>query len=193
MEIVSRWQLIPQMTLVDSYPTHPKMIQTFVQNAQKLLAKEKYDHFVFSYHGLPERQLRKASSYCRLGDCCDSLCTENRLCYRAQCFETSRALAQGLGLEPHQYSVCFQSRLGKDPWIQPYTEDVVIDLAKRGIKRVLAFSPAFVADCLETILEVGETYKENFEKAGGEHWQLVESLNTEDLWVEAVRDMILEA
>ncbi|WP_027002587.1 ferrochelatase [Hugenholtzia roseola] len=193
MEIVSKWQLIPQMTLVDSYPTHPKMIQTFVQNAQKLLAQEQYEHFVFSYHGLPERQLRKASSYCRLGNCCDSLCAENRLCYRAQCFETSRALAQGLGLESHQYSVCFQSRLGKDPWIQPYTEDVVIDLAKRGIKRVLAFSPAFVADCLETTLEVGETYKENFEEAGGEHWQLVESLNTEALWVEAVRDMILEA
>jgi ferrochelatase len=85
---------------------------------------------------------------------------------------------------------CFQSRLGNDPWIKPYTEDVIKELAAKGIKKVLVFSPAFVADCLETIVEVGEEYKEKFEELGGEEWELVPSLNSNDTWVDCVADLV---
>jgi ferrochelatase len=114
----------------------------------------------------------------------------NQHCYRAQCFETSRLLASALGIREDQYTVSFQSRLGKDPWIRPYTDDVITQLAGKGIKSVLAFSPSFVADCLETTIEVGEEYKELFEKNGGKHWQLVESLNNHPLWIETLTDIV---
>jgi len=115
---------------------------------------------------------------------------ENHYCYRSACYETSALIAKELGIPESQYTVCFQSRLGKDPWIQPYTEDVVEELAKQGVKRVLAYSPAFVADCLETTLEVGEEYKEQFEEMGGEHWQLVESLNDMPEWIDTLMDIL---
>ena len=102
-------------------------------------------------------------------------------------------MAKGLGLSPDQYTVAFQSRLQsrlRDPWLQPYTDEVLKEFPAKGIKNVLAFSPAFVADCLETTIEVGEEFKELFEEAGGEHWQLVPSLNTHPLWVSAVTEMI---
>ena len=99
-------------------------------------------------------------------------------------------LVKELGLREGQYTTCFQSRLGKDPWIKPYTDDVIKELPGKGIKSVLAFSPAFVADCLETTIEVGEEYKEMFVEAGGTDWQLVESLNDSEIWVEALEDMV---
>jgi len=156
--------------------------------------EENWDHFVFSYHGLPERQIKKGSTdgYCQLGKCCYSYHQKNHFCYRAQCFETTRQLADGLGIPKEKYSVCFQSRLGKDPWIQPYIDDVVEELPKEGKKKVLAFSPAFVTDCLETNIEIGEEYKEEFEENGGEHWQLVESLNTHEAWVYCLKEMVLK-
>ncbi len=192
MEIVRGWQLIPKMTFVDNFHEHPMFLDAFAERGRQHLEKEDYDEVIFSYHGLPERQIRKGDSTgtCLKGDCCATLHPENRLCYRAQCFATSRDLAQRLGLQPHQYTVCFQSRLGADTWLQPYTEDVIKDLIKRGKKRVLAFSPAFVADCLETTIEIGEEYREEFEKLGGEHWQLVESLNDDPRWVETLHDLV---
>jgi len=102
-------------------------------------------------------------------------------------------LVKELGLKEGTYTTCFQSRLGKETWVQPYTEDLVEELAKKGIKKVLAFSPAFVADCLETTIEVGEEYKELFEEKGGEHWELVESLNDSDNWVELLADLARKA
>ncbi len=192
--IVSKWQIIPKMILIDTYAENDKMIQTFAQLAQKYLQHHDFEHFIFSYHGLPERQIRKGDSTqkCLTDDCCDQLTPQNRLCYRAQCFATSRKLAEKLHISDKKYTVCFQSRLGKTPWIKPYTEDVIMDLTQKNVKNVLAFSPAFTSDCLETTIEVGQEYKEIFEQNGGEHWELVESLNTEVLWVEAIKEMILE-
>lgn len=192
--IVSKWQIIPKMVFIDTYAENDKMIQTFAQLGDKCRQKQDYEHFIFSYHGLPERQIRKGdvTGRCLTGDCCAQLTVENKLCYRAQCHATSRKLANKMKLQPKDYTVCFQSRLGKDPWIKPYTEDVILELTSRKIKSVLAFSPAFTSDCLETTVEVGQEYKEIFEENGGEHWELVESLNTEPLWVEAVKDIILE-
>ncbi|QNF33282.1 ferrochelatase [Adhaeribacter swui] len=193
MEIVKDWWIVPDITFISSFCDDPLFIQAFAVLGRKYLEKEPYDHVVFSYHGIPERHVLKGSvnNYCKLGSCCDTYHKMNRYCYRAQCFSTSRLLAKELNLTEDQYSVTFQSRLGKDPWLKPYTDMLLQDLPAQGKKRVLAFSPAFVADCLETTIEVGSEFKEMFEKAGGEHWQLVESLNSSPLWVEAVKQMVL--
>lgn len=193
MEIVKDWQIIPDIKFTSQFLEEELFIDTIVDRGRTYMAKEQYDHFVFSYHGLPERQIRKGSvgNQCQLGGCCNKFHERNRFCYRAQCFHTTRLIADKLGIPSDKYTVCFQSRLGKDPWIKPYTEDVLHDLAASGVKKVLAFSPAFVSDCLETTIEVGETYQENFLHAGGERWDLVDSLNTDEKWVECLKTMIL--
>ncbi|MGL1889408.1 MAG: ferrochelatase [Reichenbachiella sp.] len=189
--IVSQWQIIPEIEFINQFLRHDKFLDTIANNAKVLMKGQEYDHFLFSYHGLPERQIYKAEiNKCNLGDCCNSCEDENIYCYRAQCFETTRLLAQKLELKERQVTTCFQSRLGKDPWIKPYAEDSLKALAGSGIKKVLVFSPAFVADCLETTLEVGETYQEEFIEAGGETWDLVPSLNVDPLWVECVSDLV---
>ena len=193
MKQLGRWQLIPKVTFIDRYPDNAKMIGVFAELGRKYMNEHKFDHVIFSYHGLPQRQLRRADKECCQTNCCEPFTQRNRLCYRSQCVQTSRLLAAQLGLAESDYTISFQSRLGNDPWIQPYTEDVIRELVKQGKKSVLAFSPSFVADCLETIEEIGEEYKEVFEEEGGEHWQMVESLNTHPRWVEAVKQMIIEA
>jgi ferrochelatase len=192
MEIVKDWQIIPNIKFTSQFFDHDLFLATVAAQGQKWMEHENYDHFVFSYHGLPERQIVKGSvgTYCQLGSCCDAIGDQNRFCYRAQCFETTRLIAERLGISESQYTVCFQSRLGRAEWIKPYTEDVLHKLAERGVKKVLAFSPAFVSDCLETTIEVGETYKEDFIEAGGERWDLVPSLNVEPTWVDCLEDLI---
>ncbi|MBC6410234.1 MAG: ferrochelatase [Ekhidna sp.] len=193
MEFAKEWQVIPNIKFTAQFLEEELFIETIVDQGKALTDKDQYDHYVFSYHGLPERQIRKASygKYCQLGKCCGTLNEHNRYCYRAQCFETTRLVAAGLNIPEEQYTVCFQSRLGKDPWVKPYTEDVLKELAEKGIKKVLAFSPAFVSDCLETTIEVGEMYQEEFIHAGGEKWDLVPSLNKEDKWVECLKQMVV--
>ncbi|MGK7393034.1 MAG: ferrochelatase [Candidatus Cyclobacteriaceae bacterium M3_2C_046] len=193
MEIVKDWEVIPAMHFVDKFFEHPLFIKAFAQRAQKHMEQEDFDFFIFSYHGLPQRQIKKASkdNYCRLGSCCNTYNKKNQFCYRAQCFETSRLLARKLGIPSDKFAVTFQSRLGKDPWIQPYTDDYLKQLAQNGIKKVLAFSPSFIADCLETTIEVGEEFKEEFYQAGGEVWQLVESLNDLPIWITCLKDLVL--
>ena len=193
MNIVQGWQIIPHIKFTSQFLENELFIKAVIARGEKLKERKKYDHYVFSYHGLPQRQIRKGSygNYCRLGACCNALNEHNRYCYRAQCFETTRRVAKGLGIIEKDYTVCFQSRLGKDPWVEPYTEEVVKKLAHNGKKKVLAFSPAFVSDCLETTIEVGMTYCEDFKKEGGEKWVLVPGLNTEDPWVECLKELVL--
>ncbi|MEQ6168548.1 ferrochelatase [Ekhidna sp. MALMAid0563] len=193
MEITKQWQIIPEIKFTSQFLEEELFIETICDQGKTLMAKESYDHFVFSYHGLPERQIRKGSygDYCQLGSCCDTLNEHNRYCYRAQCFETTRLVTTKLGIKEEDYTVCFQSRLGKDPWVKPYTEDVLKELAKNGTKKVLAFSPAFVSDCLETTIEVGQEYHEEFIEAGGEVWDLVPSLNKEEKWVECLKQLAI--
>jgi ferrochelatase len=194
MEIVREWWVIPSINFISSFCDDPGFIKAFAELGRQHMAQDNYDHVIFSYHGLPERQVLKGSDhgYCKLGACCNSYNKRNKYCYRAACFATSRLLAAELGLSEDQYTVSFQSRLLKDPWLQPYTDEVLKTLPGKGIKKVLAYSPAFVADCLETTIEVGEEFREMFEHAGGEKWQLVESLNSNPMWVEAVKEMILQ-
>jgi ferrochelatase len=187
--------IIPELEFICQYPDDEGMIKTFAMMGKKYMENMQYDKVIFSYHGLPERQIRKSSidGYCQLNaKCCATYHTKNQFCYRAQCFLTSRKLAEALGLKEDQYSVFFQSRLGKDPWIQPYAEDEIKRMAKEGIKKILIFSPAFTADCLETTLEVGDEFKELFIEEGGEEWQLVESLNSQDMWVESLKNMVMK-
>ena len=192
MEIVKEWQVIPEIKFTSQFFEEELFLDTIVDNAKNLMGETEYDHFLFSYHGIPERQVTKSSigDYCQFGDCCSTITDKNRYCYRAQCFETTELLAKKLELSKEKYSVTFQSRLGKTPWIQPYTDEALEELAEKGVKKVLAFSPAFIADCLETTVEVGETYQEDFKKAGGEQWDLVPSLNAEDKWVDCLKRIV---
>lgn len=198
MTHLKNWQTFPGLAFVNDFYWHPTFIKAWVERAKPYLARGKYDYYVFSYHGVPARQIRKSDSsgIClSMSDssqvgCCACISERNVLCYRAQCFATTRLLSQALGLPPEQCLTSFQSRLGRAEWIQPYTEDIVEELARKGARRVLAFSPAFVADCLETTIEVGEEYKEMFLKAGGQDWTLVESLNDHPLWVQSLRELV---
>ncbi len=193
MRVLTRQQLIPALELVSSYPTWPAMIDIYVDNARRFDLKS-YDHVLFSYHGLPQRQLRKgdAFNHClQKPDCCKTLTPTNQFCYSAQCHATTKAIAAQLDLKEDQYTICFQSRLGRDPWVQPYTVQVLEDLAKlKGAKRLLVFCPAFTSDCLETTVEVESEYREDFEKWGGEHLDLVPSLNDSPAWAQAVADLL---
>lgn len=189
MELVSKWQSIPDISFVNSYYDLDAMLDIYADNARKHGITH-FGHFVFSFHGLPQRQLIKADdsgSHClKNGDCCRQIGSANKFCYSAQCHQTARMIAEKLGIEPEKYTVTFQSRLGKDPWAQPYTSDVIHNLAKSGVKNLMVFSPAFVADCLETIYEIAEEYDLEFKQLGGERLQLVESLNDKDAWIEVL-------
>ena len=132
METVGRWQAIPEIRFISSYCDLPEFIDGFVALGRKY-DPSKYDHVLFSFHGLPERQIRKADDHghCLKDNCCAELGPRNANCYRAQCFQTARKIAAGLGLSFEQYTVCFQSRLGKDPWVRPYSDDIIRERAKR--------------------------------------------------------------
>lgn len=193
MEEARKWQIIPNITFINNFVEHPVFLEAWAELGREMMEKEAYDVFLFSYHGLPERQIRKGSvdGYCQLSDkCCANYTKKNQFCYRAQCFLTTRLIAEKLALPAEKVQTCFQSRLGNDPWIKPYTEEVIKELAEKGVKKVLVFSPAFVADCLETTVEVGEEYKEQFIEQGGEAWNLVPSLNSRDTWVDCVKDLV---
>lgn len=194
MELIQRWVTIPEITFISNFLEEPLFIEAFAQLARPYMQQHDFDHFVFSYHGIPERQIRSAAvdNYCQLNEkCCASYHAKNKFCYRAQCFQTSRLLAKALDIPSEKYTISFQSRLGKDPWIKPYTDFIIKDFPARGIKKVLAFSPSFIADCLETTIEVGEEFNDIFLEAGGEHWQLVESLNVSPTWVRCLKEMVV--
>lgn len=178
----------PKVTFIDQFHAHPLFIQAFVEVAAPFNPLS-YDHVLFSFHGLPIRHL-KASGCSPKQDCCEKYRQENRFCYAAQCYQTAHAIAERLKLQRAHYTVCFQSRLGKDPWIGPYTSEVIEGLGAKGVGRVLVFCPAFVADCLETLYEIGIEYKELFIHAGGKELDLVPSLNAHPAWITALEAMV---
>ncbi len=151
------------------------------------------DHVLFSFHGLPEKQIKKmdeSGSHCLKNSCCDVISSRNeKKCYRAQSFETARLISRSLGLEPSRFSVSFQSRLNQK-WIQPFTDDVLPALVKKGVKSLVVACPSFTTDCLETIEEIGLRARAQFLEAGGRDLRLVPCLNSSDVWVEALAKMI---
>lgn len=175
--------------VVPAFYDQPGFLDAFAQVAAGSLQKAPADHVLFSFHGLPERQVRKSDEtgkHCfSSASCCDQMVSANRHCYRAQCFATARALAERLELCSDQYSVSFQSRLGRTPWIKPFTDVVIPELAKKH-PRLAVICPSFVADCLETLEEVAIRAREQFVEAGGKELTLVPSLNAHPAWVKAV-------
>jgi len=188
MELASaRWNM-PALDFVPAFFDDPGFLTAFERVAAPALAEARPDHVLFSFHGLPVRQITKTdvtAAHCFATEtCCDTLA--NPHCYRAQSFATARALAQRLALPPERYTICFQSRLGRTPWIQPYTDVELDRLAKAGVKRLAVLCPAFVADCLETVEEIGIRARAQFKAAGGEELVLVPSLNATPAWIDAV-------
>jgi protoporphyrin/coproporphyrin ferrochelatase len=190
MRIMRDLWAFPEIKIISQFYDHPKVIQGFVQNG-KALNPSAFDHILFSYHGLPERHVDKIydDRKCANHSCDHEINDENKMCYKATCYATTRLIAKDLGISESQYTVCFQSRLGRG-WIEPFSDKVIEDLAKKGKKKLLVFSPAFVADCLETTIEIGDEYQELFEKFGGKHVQLVPSLNDSEIWIDALEDMV---
>lgn len=195
-KLLKEWEVVPQVKVISKFYDHPAYINEFISLGKKFNLEE-FDHVLFSFHGLPERQILKASNhygngYCQLGKCCNGINQNNHHCYRAASFYTARKIAEGLNLPEEKYTVAFQSRLGRDPWIKPYSDHVLEEKAKAGIKKILVFSPAFVADCLETIYEIGTEYDHLFKEFGGEKVTLVPSLNDNDSWVEGFKDILFK-
>lgn len=192
MEIISKWYVIPEVSMVSQFYDDPRYIDTIVEVAKPFDLKA-YDHILFSYHGLPERQVDKVyeDRKCSNHSCETEINEENKFCYKATCYATTRLLAEKLGLSEEEYTVCFQSRLDKK-WLRPFSDDVIKELAEKGAKKLLFFSPAFVADCLETTVEIGEGYLEEFQEMGGESLELVPSLNAHPMWVDCVEGLVRE-
>ena len=195
MRVLREEENIPELVLLRDYYDHPGLLRCFADNA-RAFDLDAYDHVLFSFHGLPERQLRKADrhQHCtKVADCCGSIGRHNQYCYSAQSHATARGIAELLGLPRERYSVCFQSRLGPEKWASPYTSDVIKARRELGDTRLLVLCPAFTADCLETVIEISDEYKEEFEELGGEVLDLVPSLNADPAWAEVVAGMIREA
>jgi ferrochelatase len=183
-----------EIVSLPAFYDQPGFIRAFAEVGRPVLETAKPDHVLMSYHGLPERQVLKADSsgtHClRSETCCAEIAAVNAGCYRAQCYATSRLLAAELGLAAGAHSVSFQSRLGRTPWIRPYTDHVLGALAGKGVRRIAVFCPAFVADCLETLEELGIRGRRQFLAAGGEAFTLVPSLNAHPAWVRTVTGML---
>ena len=192
MQIISKWYVIPELSMVSQYYDEAGYLDAFAERGKAHIGNN-YEHILFSYHGLPVRQVDKVyeNGPCSDHHCEDQLDEENAFCYKAACYETTRQIASRLSIPKEKYTVAFQSRLDKK-WLEPFSDKVVEELAKKGVKKLLVFSPAFTADCLETTIEIGSEYKEIFEEHGGQHLQLVESLNDHPIWIDTLEKMVLE-
>jgi ferrochelatase len=177
----------------DFYREEP-YLEAVAKVSRKYLENEKYEMAVFSFHGVPERQVKKTDktgSYClQAKDCSLSIVEANADCYRAQCYYTARKVAEKLQIPEDKYRVAFQSRLGRTPWIKPYSDELYRELPKQGINKAVVLCPSFVADCLETLEEVSVRGDEEFQMHGGEKLTLIPSLNAEPEWVDAVVELL---
>jgi len=193
LKIIRKWWVIPELSIVSQFYDDEGFINAFTEIGKKYNIEE-YDHVLFSYHGLPERQVDKVyndGKPCSDHNCENEITEENKYCYKAACYATTRLLSEKLNIPQLKYTVCFQSRLD-EKWLKPFTDNVIVELAKKGVKKVLVFSPAFVADCLETIVEIGIEYQNLFVKNGGEKVQLVESLNEHPLWINTLKNIVIK-
>jgi ferrochelatase len=188
-------KLAPEISLsvMPPYYDRPDYINALVGSAADYLDQE-YDHLLFSFHGVPERHLHKAdptNRHCLVQtNCCAEASPAHKTCYRAQCFKTVRAFAELAHLPANKFSVAFQSRLGRDPWLQPHTDRAIETLARAGTRKLLVICPAFVADCLETLEEIGIRGRQKFCECGGEQLTLIPCLNDNPLWIAALERMV---
>jgi ferrochelatase len=191
-EVLSARPWIPEVRVIDDFFADKGFIGAQAALASETLASFRADHVVMSFHGLPESHMRAISpGHClEATNCCASVTAANRYCYRAQCFATARLLASQLSLPAEKYTVSFQSRLGRVPWIKPYTDELLPELAKKGVKRLAIMAPSFVSDCLETIEELGIRAREDWQASGGEDFALIPCVNTDARWVRGLSQMI---
>ncbi|HEX4045237.1 MAG TPA: ferrochelatase [Gammaproteobacteria bacterium] len=189
---------LPQAVEQLYFYQHPGFIAAYLAVIKVQLANKSVDKLIFSYHGLPERHLihnqfgeGECHAVCDKQQDCPSMSAANQWCYRAQCYATSHLLAAGLQLKPAQYTVAFQSRLGRTPWIKPYTDLLLPVLLQQGVKNIAVVCPSFVADCLETLEEVNIRLRASWRQLGGGEFYFIPCLNDHPAWVEALREMVV--
>ncbi|HMN69094.1 MAG TPA: ferrochelatase [Bdellovibrionales bacterium] len=182
-----------ELKVIEDFFADPEFIRAETTVIQRELDRVKPDLLLLSFHGLPEHHLTKLHpAHClKRANCCDEITDRNRYCYRAQCFATMRSLKQNLIFAPEKISISFQSRLGRRPWIKPYTDFEISKSAANGVRKLAVACPSFVADCLETLEEVEMRLSEQFIKEGGESLTLIPSLNAEPEWVTQFSSMVL--
>jgi protoporphyrin/coproporphyrin ferrochelatase len=183
----------------NNYPFKLTFIEPFYKDSDYINAlcasiepylKQDYDQILFSYHGLPERHLRKSDTtgkHClKVDSCCSVDSPAHATCYRHQCIMTTQLVAAQLNIPKDKFKFAFQSRLGRDEWLKPYTVVRLAELPKEGVKKLLVVCPAFVSDCLETLEEMAEEGQEVFLEAGGESFTFIPCMNIQPLWVETL-------
>ncbi len=191
MTLMKSWEIIPEINIINQFFEDPGYIKTIANNALKHNLNT-FDHFIFSFHGLPLKQLNKIHPHkdCKICNCDKVFKREtDYFCYKATCYETARLIAQELNIPNDKYSLGFQSRLDKN-WLEPFTDTLITKLAKEGKKNILVFSPAFVADCLETTIEINTELSKLFIKNGGNKLVLVESLNDNPIWIKTIKKLV---
>jgi len=186
----------PEMkfTIVPAFYNKPDYIKALSNSIKKNLEGYDYDHLLFSYHGLPERHIRKTDvtkSHCKIdGSCCNTPSPAHEFCYRHQCYETTKLVIKELGIPEGKYSQTFQSRLAGDKWLEPYTDVEVNKMPEKGIKNLAVVTPAFVADCLETLEEIAMEANHQFKEHGGENFLAIPCMNDDDEWCGVVVNWI---
>ena len=185
-----------KFTSLPAFYNHPDYVRVLSNSIAEGLQGKNWEHLLFSYHGVPERHIRKSDitkSHCKINaECCVTASKAHEFCYRHQCYETTRLVAEYLELKEGTYSTSFQSRLGVDPWLQPYTDRTVANFAKSGLKQLAIATPAFVSDCLETLEEIGMEAAEDFEEKGGDHLEVLPCINDREEWVNVMSRWIDE-
>ncbi len=193
-----RKEHFPQISIQDLKPfyNNPQYVEVLSNSMKRHLEGKNYEHILFSYHGVPERHIRKrdvTKSHCKIdGSCCVTPSKAHEFCYRHQCLEVTRLVAENLGLKDGSFSTSFQSRLGFDPWLQPYTDRTIERLGKEGLKSMAIVTPAFVSDCLETLEEIAMEGKEIFFEMGGQEFTTVPCLNDDQEFVDLLANWIKE-
>ncbi len=187
---------VPALSIVPPFYDHPAFLGAFAAGVREQLRDFGADRVLMSFHGLPVSQVMRSDTsgrHCyRSNDCCAAIGPANLSCYRAQCHATARGLAAELGLAADRWEIAFQSRLGRVPWIEPYTDRRVAAMPAEGVKRLAVLCPAFVADCLETLEEIGIRARESFLRAGGEAFELLPCPNASPAWVDALIEILRE-
>jgi ferrochelatase len=188
-EVHQKYKYPSKLDFIKPYYNNPNYIHALSESIRPYLDKE-YDHILFSYHGIPERHLEKTdptSSHClKSATCCENPSEAHATCYRHQAYTTTRLVKEKLHIPDNKYSISFQSRLGKDPWLKPYTDIRLQELPGQGVKKLLVVCPAFVSDCLETLEEIAIRGKEIFLEAGGTDYEQIPCLNVHPEWINAL-------
>ena len=187
-----RKEKFPHMTftIIPAFYNQKDYIRDLSNSIKKHLEGFEYDHLLFSYHGIPERHIRKTDvtkSHCKIdGSCCNTPSPAHEFCYRHQCYETTKQVVEFLGIEEGKYSQTFQSRLAGDKWLEPYTDIEINKMPEKGIKKLAVVTPAFVSDCLETLEEIAMEANHEFKAHGGEEFLAIPCLNDDDDWAKTL-------